>query len=240
MHHDSSHVRAVLAEAIVHANSYRESSEEARRTLDAPALTIAVSRQAGAGGTSIAAEVGGRLNWPVYDHALLERIAQEMHLRTRLLDSVDERRTHWLVESVESFSQVPLVNENAFVRHLIQTILSLGTHGACIIVGRVPRSSCRRHRRCASCWWALATTASPRWPASWACRATRPTAGSTPSTASASPSSATISSAIPAIRSITISSSIRRASPTMNAQLIIEALNRREARVRAGSPALAR
>jgi cytidylate kinase len=125
-----------LAEAIVHANSYRESSEQARRTLDAPALTITVSRQAGAGGTSIAAEVGGRLNWPVYDHALLERIAQEMHLRTRLLDSVDERRTHWLVESVESFSQVPLVNENAFVRHLIQTILSLGMHGSCIIVGR--------------------------------------------------------------------------------------------------------
>jgi len=133
IHHQSARA---LAEAIVHANSYRESHEQARRLSDAPALTIAISRQAGAGGTSVAAEVGARLNWPVYDHALVERIAQEMHLRTKLLESVDERRTHWLVESVESFSQVPLVNENAFVRQLIQTILSLGVHGSCVIVGR--------------------------------------------------------------------------------------------------------
>lgn len=125
-----------LAEAIVHANSYRESHEQARLSSDAPALTIAISRQTGAGGTSIATEVGTRLGWPVYDHALVERIAQEMHLRTKLIESVDERHTSWLVDCAESFSQAPLVNASAYVRHLIQTILSLGAHGSCIIVGR--------------------------------------------------------------------------------------------------------
>jgi cytidylate kinase len=124
-----------LAESIVHANSYRESHGQAGRSAVA-ALTIALSRQAGAGGTSVAAEVGDRLGWPVYDHALVERIAKEMHLRTRLLESVDEKRMHWLAECAESFAQVPLVSESAYVRHLIQTILSLGTHGACVIVGR--------------------------------------------------------------------------------------------------------
>jgi cytidylate kinase len=59
-----------------------------------------------------------------------------MHLRTKLLESVDERHTSWLVECAESFSQVPLVSESAYVRHLIQTILSLGSHGSCVIVGR--------------------------------------------------------------------------------------------------------
>ena len=125
-----------LAEAIVHANSYRESHQQVRRSSGVPALTIAISRQAGAGGTSVAAEVGARLGWPVYDRELVERIAREMHLRTKLLESVDERRTSWLVECAESFSQVPLVGESAYVRHLIQTILSLGSHGSCVIVGR--------------------------------------------------------------------------------------------------------
>jgi cytidylate kinase len=130
------HSGRALAEAIVHGNSYRESHLQARTSPDTPALTIAISRQAGAGGTSIATEIGTRLGWPVYDHALVERIAQEMHLRTKLLESVDERRTSWLVECAEAFSQVPQVSESAYVRHLIQTILSLSVHGSCVIVGR--------------------------------------------------------------------------------------------------------
>jgi cytidylate kinase len=125
-----------LAETIVHANSYRQSHAEARLTSESAALTIALSRQVGAGGTSIATEVGNRLGWPVYDHALLERIAAEMHLRTQLLESVDERQMHWLTESLVSLGQEPTVNTSAYVRHLIQTILSLAAHGSCIIVGR--------------------------------------------------------------------------------------------------------
>lgn len=151
MNHRHSHSARAMAEAIVHANSYRQSHEEARLTPDAPALTIALSRQVGAGGTSIATEVGNRLGWPVYDHALLERIAQEMHLRTQLLESVDERQTHWLTECAESFSREPSISTNAYVRHLIQTILSLGAHGSCIIVGRgsayiLPRATTLRVR----------------------------------------------------------------------------------------------
>ncbi len=125
-----------LAESIVHANSYRQSHEQARLTPESPSLTIALSRQVGAGGTSIATEVGNRLGWPVYDHALLERIADEMHLRTQLLESVDERRMPWLTETLTSFSQEPSISSSTYVRHMIQTILSLGTLGSCIIVGR--------------------------------------------------------------------------------------------------------
>jgi cytidylate kinase len=130
------HSGRALAESIVHANSYREEHEQARLSPDSLALTIAISRQVGAGGTSIATEVGTRLGWPVYDHALVERIAQEMHLRTKLIESVDERHTSWLTDCAESFSQSPLVSASAYVRHLIQTILSLGAHGSCVIVGR--------------------------------------------------------------------------------------------------------
>ena len=62
-----------------------------RRPRTPPAFTITLSREAGTLATSVAQEVGRRLGWQVYDHELLERIAQEMHVRTALLDSVDER-----------------------------------------------------------------------------------------------------------------------------------------------------
>jgi cytidylate kinase len=116
------------------------------------AFTIAVAREAGASGTLVAAEVAKRLNWPIYDQLLLERIAQEMGLRTQLLESVDERRKSWLLEVVEGFASA---SELAYVRHLTQTILSLGVHGDCVIVGRgaahiLPRETTLRVRMVAN------------------------------------------------------------------------------------------
>jgi len=100
------------------------------------AFTITLAREAGVLGTSAAREVGKRLGWQVYDHELLERIAQEMGLRTNLLESVDERRQSWLRESAEAFMELPLVSESAYVQHLLGTVLALAAHGECVIVGR--------------------------------------------------------------------------------------------------------
>jgi cytidylate kinase len=127
-----------LAESLVRAGSYAIARHEGQPRDESarPPFTIAVSRECGAGGTSVATAVGERLGWPVYDNELVERIAREMHLRASLLDSVDERRKSWLVECAEAFSSKRVVSENAFVRHLVETVLSLGTHGECVIVGR--------------------------------------------------------------------------------------------------------
>jgi cytidylate kinase len=102
----------------------------------AAGITIALSRESGTSGSLVAHELGARLGWPVYHDELLEHIAQEMGLRVNLLRTIDEKRQSWLRESVEAFSSVPSVSESAYVYHLIETILSLGAHGHCVIVGR--------------------------------------------------------------------------------------------------------
>ena len=129
-----------LSEALVRAGQHWEQrravqEQEARLGL-AVAPTIAISRQTGARGTSVARQVGARLGWPVYDHELLEQIAREMNVRVSLLESIDERVVPWLEERVEAFASVPHVSENTFFRHLVETVLSLGQHGHSIIVGR--------------------------------------------------------------------------------------------------------
>jgi cytidylate kinase len=122
-------------EALQTAERHWEAKAYRVRPATEKAFTIALAREAGASGTLVAAELGKRLNWPVYDQLLLERIAREMGLRTQLLESVDEKRKSWLLEVVEGFASAG-VSELAYVRHLIQTILSLGAHGDCVIVGR--------------------------------------------------------------------------------------------------------
>jgi cytidylate kinase len=101
-----------------------------------PAFTIAVSRQAGARGTTTARAVGERLGWAVYDRELVERIAQDMKLQARLLEEVDEKRVGLLREFMESLSSAPVVNEIAYVHRLAKTIASLVAHGDCVLVGR--------------------------------------------------------------------------------------------------------
>jgi hypothetical protein len=87
--------------------------------------------------------VGRLLGWQVYDNELLEQIAQDMGLQSALLHSVDERRQSWLLESIEAFASTPekggsgrRVSESGFVHHLVKTVLGLGAHGECVIVGR--------------------------------------------------------------------------------------------------------
>jgi cytidylate kinase len=132
--HPASIVR--VADVLEHAQRHWQATHKEAGLATTARSTIAIAREAGAPGTSVAREVGARLGWLVYDHELLERIAQEMGLRANLLASIDERRVSWLEEAVEQFAAVPIIGENSYVRRLIETILSLGTHGDCVIVGR--------------------------------------------------------------------------------------------------------
>jgi cytidylate kinase len=99
-------------------------------------FTIAVSREAGANGSLLARAVAQRLGWAVYDRELVQHIAVNMGVRTSLLESVDEKHRSWLLECVDGLSSAPAVSESGYIRHLVQTILSLGSHGECVIVGR--------------------------------------------------------------------------------------------------------
>jgi cytidylate kinase len=139
-----------LARVVDGMTRAQEHWSERRRAVDAAAradeaapptpFTIAISREAGTPATSVANEVGRRLGWLVYDQELLERIAQEMGLRTRLLESVDERHVGWIRETMREMMNAvagaPSVSEDRYATRLIETILSLGMHGECVIVGR--------------------------------------------------------------------------------------------------------
>jgi cytidylate kinase len=125
-----------LSEALVRATGHWGLRGGTPGEAPARPFTIALSREAGARGTTVAEEVGRRLGWPVYDRQLVEKIAQEMGLRTTLVESVDERNVSWVRETLEAFSTTPPVSATAYFHHLIETVLSLGARGECVIVGR--------------------------------------------------------------------------------------------------------
>jgi cytidylate kinase len=136
------------SECAVNASSYPSESllraarhwDERRQTLarqdKATGTTLAISREAEAGGTTLAREIGKRLGWTVYDNELIERIASDLGVQAKLLESVDEHRGNWLRDQFERLMGVPHVTESAFVHRLVKVMLALGQHGQCVIVGR--------------------------------------------------------------------------------------------------------
>src|SRR5262245_42741450 len=85
-----------LTQALLHAQA--EAHAGATPATPRPALSIAISREAGARGRKVARALGQKLGWHVYDSELLDKVAEEMRQPPAHLAAVDERRTHWLEE----------------------------------------------------------------------------------------------------------------------------------------------
>ncbi len=101
-----------------------------------PHFIIAISRECGAGGGEVARAVAARLGWPVYDRELIQKIAGEKGVRTELLESVDEKQTSWVLETLAAFADSKRISSAAFARDVAETLLALAVHGDCIVVGR--------------------------------------------------------------------------------------------------------
>ena len=99
-------------------------------------LTIAISRECGAGGSTTACAVAAKLDWPVYDRELVEIIAKDLGTRAQLLEELDEKQPHWLKECLESFSEEKSISGVGYAVNLRQVLLALYCHGNCVIVGR--------------------------------------------------------------------------------------------------------
>src|SRR5262249_31699422 len=87
-----------MTEALLRATEHHPPPASGLSMPPSAAFTIALSRETGAGGTFVAREVGRRLNWPVYDHELLEQLARELRVGVSQLRAVDEQPANWVQE----------------------------------------------------------------------------------------------------------------------------------------------
>jgi cytidylate kinase len=100
------------------------------------ALTVAVSRESGARGGTIARRVGRKLGWQVFDQELLEYMAQDSGVNPGVFDNLSaplaawaEGRLRQLVEGDEATPHPSLVN-------LARVVLALAAQGNVVLIGR--------------------------------------------------------------------------------------------------------
>jgi hypothetical protein len=108
---------------------------------------ITISRQAGAGGRSIAQELVATLNdldpgdlkWTVWDGELVERVAAEHHVPVSKIEALEDQRPNWLETALSGLTLGAAADnpDHLHVYHsVVATIRSLAELGRVVIVGR--------------------------------------------------------------------------------------------------------
>jgi cytidylate kinase len=100
---------------------------------------ITISREAGAGGSEIAAIVGRRLGWEVLDKNLLDHVAERFKHDRSMLNLVDETRSNWVYDVLGTWMDSKVVPHETYVSQLSRIVLALSHQSNIIFVGRGAR-----------------------------------------------------------------------------------------------------
>ena len=109
-----------------------------------PRAFIAISRAAGAGGSTLARRLVDRLNhagvspaWEAYDRELCEKISAEHQVAQDLVSGLEERSRNWLEEFFAGFpgSDAHPISDIALFRRVATTVRALAQRGHVVLVG---------------------------------------------------------------------------------------------------------
>lgn len=96
---------------------------------------VAVSRAVASGGSQIAALLGEKLGWPVFDKQILQAMAGDDRVRKQLYESLDERDLGWMEELLRSLMHDEFPKNDYFHR-LTKTVLAIARQGPAVFLGR--------------------------------------------------------------------------------------------------------
>jgi cytidylate kinase len=99
-------------------------------------LTIAISREAGSRGGSIARRAAAKLGWQVYTQELLEYLAQEGPLRQDLFDAIPAAAARWTEGRLEQLLREQNLSQHPTIGNLARTVLALAAQGEVLLLGR--------------------------------------------------------------------------------------------------------
>src|SRR5438046_3095012 len=96
-----------------------------RKDRENRAVTVTISREVGARGSQVAAEVGKQLGWPVYDQEIIHKIADAMGQPSHHVRSVDEKHFSWLEDVLANLLDEYHVNPSTYLKYLVGTLRGL-------------------------------------------------------------------------------------------------------------------
>lgn len=101
-----------------------------------PALTIAISRETGARGGSIAKRISKKLGWSYYDQELLHYLATGSRLDDEIITTLSPEAREWVGEQFAQLKQENRLLKDPKEQDVAQVILAIAAKGKAVILGR--------------------------------------------------------------------------------------------------------
>ena len=99
-------------------------------------LSIAITREAGSRGTSIAQHAGEKLGWEIYSQEMLEYGAETPSVRQDLLDKLPPGTAGWIDDRLQYLFQEMGLSRHPHIVELARLALTLAAQGNVILLGR--------------------------------------------------------------------------------------------------------
>jgi cytidylate kinase len=106
---------------------------------------ICIDRETGAGAGLLGLMIAAKLGWKVYDHEIIETIAQRMELSVEEVKAFDELAPSVVQDWILPLREEHYAPQEAYLDHLAKLVEAIGRSGDSIILGRgagflLPRS----------------------------------------------------------------------------------------------------
>jgi cytidylate kinase len=99
-------------------------------------LSVAISREAGSRGGSIARKVGELLGWQVFDQDTIDYLIQNDDARERLIADLPGAAVSWADVHIARLQREQKLKADSDTANMIRLILAVGARGDAVIVGR--------------------------------------------------------------------------------------------------------
>jgi cytidylate kinase len=97
---------------------------------------ITISTQLGAGGAELAAQLGKRLGWQVFDKEIVEQIARSTNTKEKLLSRIDDHAVGAFEDYVSHLFVPGSLGRSAYVLEMTRVLWAIARQGDAIMLGR--------------------------------------------------------------------------------------------------------
>lgn len=98
--------------------------------------TVTVSVEAGSGGTLIAKRLAERLEFDLFDKAIVEIIADSAEISEDVVRAMEKQRRFGIDDFLASCLEREYIYPGTYLKHLVNVVTAIGLHGHAVIVGR--------------------------------------------------------------------------------------------------------
>lgn len=113
---------------------YYSRTRESKTALPGPVVTI--SREAGCNGHAVAEILSAKLGLALYDRKIIELIAKDKEISTRVVSTLDEQGHSALIDWIDETLMGSKLSSYSYFKSLKRVLFTIVTHGGAVIVGR--------------------------------------------------------------------------------------------------------